>query len=243
MRLAALAAAAVLGAAFSLPAFAETKPVTPAPTPAAPLPADPYTWLEEMQGKRALAWVNRENARSLAVLKGDPRYEPLHQDALKIVNATDRIAYPSLIGRAVFNFWQDPVNVRGLWRRTTQADYATAAPNWETVLDIDALSKTEKANWVWKGANCPPPNYDRCLVSLSDGGEDATDDPEHGEGHRADCGPAPCQPTDGKCEQSDHHDHAGAKGGLVSGAEGRHRPVLQPLRRVVDELGTDCVER
>jgi len=178
MRLAAFAAVAVLAAAFSVPAFAETPPVTKAPTPAAPLPADPYTWLEDMQGKRALDWVNKENARSLAVLKGDPRFEPLHQDALKIVNATDRIAYPSLIGRAVFNFWQDPVNVRGLWRRTTQADYATATPNWETVLDIDALSKTEKANWVWKGANCPPPNYDHCLVSLSDGGEDATDERE-----------------------------------------------------------------
>jgi prolyl oligopeptidase len=178
MRLAAIAAAAVLAAAFTVPAFAETPPVTKAPTPAAPLPADPYIWLEDMQGKRALDWVHRENARSLAVLKGDPRFEPLHQDALKIVNATDRIAYPSLIGRAVFNFWQDPVNVRGLWRRTTQADYAGAAPNWETVLDIDALSRTEKANWVWKGANCPPPNYDRCLLSLSDGGEDATDERE-----------------------------------------------------------------
>ncbi len=182
MRLAVLAA--VLSAAFVFPAYAQSSSETPAvtasaaPKPAAALPADPYIWLEQMEGDRALEWVNKENARSLAVLKGDPRFEPLHQDALKIVNATDRIAFPSLIGHGVYNFWQDPTNVRGLWRRTTPADYAAAAPKWETVLDIDALSRAEKANWVWKGANCPPPNYTRCLLSLSDGGEDASEERE-----------------------------------------------------------------
>src|SRR5512143_1382181 len=131
---------------------------------------DPYLWLEEMRGPKAMAWVEKENARSLAILKGDPRYEPLHQDALKIVNATDRIPGPGLIGATVYNFWQDPKNVRGLWRRTTAESYATAEPQWESVLDVDALSAAEKANWVWKGANCPPPNYRRCMVVLSDGG-------------------------------------------------------------------------
>ncbi len=164
-------------APVAAPVFAQSAPVIP-PKPAAALPADPYIWLEEMEGPKALEWVNKQNARSLAVLKGDARFEGLHQDALKIVNATDRIAYPSLIGRGVYNFWQDPTNVRGLWRRTTQADYATAGPNWETVLDLDALSTAEKANWVWKGANCPPPHYTRCLVSLSNGGEDASDERE-----------------------------------------------------------------
>lgn len=169
---------AALAAAASLPVLlhAETKPVSktsPAPAAAPALADDPYLWLEEMEGKRAVDWVNKENARSLAVLKADPRYEGLHQDALKIVNATDRIAYPGLIGHDVFNFWQDPTNVRGLWRRTSQADYANPEPKWETVLDLDALSKAEKANWVWKGANCPPPRYDHCMVYLSNGGEDA----------------------------------------------------------------------
>src|SRR5437867_3019756 len=134
---------------------------------------DPYLWLEEMRGPKAMAWVEKQNARSLAVLKGDARYEPFHQDALKIVNATDRIPFPSLIGKTVYNFWQDPKNVRGLWRRTTASSYATASPKWESVLDIDALSAAEKANWVFKGANCPPPHYRLCTVSLSDGGEDA----------------------------------------------------------------------
>jgi prolyl oligopeptidase len=134
---------------------------------------DPYLWLEDVHGDKALAWVEKENARSLPRLKNDPRYEALHQEALAIVNATDRIPAPGLIGHTVFNFWQDPANVRGLWRRTTPESYATAAPAWETVLDLDKLSADENANWVWGGANCPPPHYKRCLVYLSDGGEDA----------------------------------------------------------------------
>jgi prolyl oligopeptidase len=156
-------------AVVALSAVAET----PAVPPNTSVSADPYLWLEDIEGPRALAWVEQENARSLAVLKGDPRYDVFHQEALKIVNATDRIAAPELVGRAVFNFWQDPTQVRGLWRRTTAESYATAQPAWEPVIDVDALSAAEKANWVWKGANCPPPDYRHCLVSLSDGGEDA----------------------------------------------------------------------
>jgi prolyl oligopeptidase len=158
-------------AAFALAAHAESPSVTKSDTAAS---ADPYIWLEEMEGKRALAWVEQENARSLGLLKADPRYATLHAEALKIVNFADRIPAPQLIGKAVFNFWQDPDHVRGLWRRTTAESYATAAPAWESVIDLDALSAAEKANWVWKGVDCLPPDYRRCLVSLSDGGEDAT---------------------------------------------------------------------
>ena len=167
----------LLAAALSiaLPAFAETPPVPNDAAPSAAQTADPYLWLEDVHGARALAWVETENARSLAVLKGDPRYETFHAEALKILEATDRIPGPSLIGRTVYNFWQDPEHVRGIWRRTTPESYATAAPAWETVIDLDQLSDAEKANWVWGGANCPPPHYRRCLVSLSDGGEDAAE--------------------------------------------------------------------
>jgi len=106
------------------------------------------------------------------VLKGDPRYAVFHDEALKIISARDRIPAPELIGDAVYNFWQDADHVRGVWRRTTAESYATPDPQWETVLDLDKLAADEKANWVWHGANCPPPEYRRCLVTLSNGGED-----------------------------------------------------------------------
>jgi prolyl oligopeptidase len=164
----------VLAAATAALALAGTPALTQTPTTTAAA-ADPYLWLEEMHGPRALAWVEKQNARSLAVLKGDARYGAFHQEALAIVNATDRIPAPELIGGTVYNFWQDRANIRGLWRRTTRESYAGPSPAWESVLDLDDLSAAEKANWVWKGANCPPPHYRLCLISLSDGGEDATE--------------------------------------------------------------------
>jgi prolyl oligopeptidase len=164
---------AAIAASLAFPCLAETPAVNATPSPAVAASDDPYLWLEDIHGARAMAWVEQQNARSLAVLKGDARYERFHQEALKIVNATDRIPAPELIGTTVFNFWQDPANVRGLWRRATPESYATATPAWETVLDLDQLSAAEKANWVWHGANCPPPHYRRCLIGLSDGGEDA----------------------------------------------------------------------
>ncbi|MDB5456831.1 MAG: family peptidase [Caulobacter sp.] len=135
--------------------------------------ADPHQSLEVVESPASLAWVAAQNAKSLPVLQGDPRYARLHADALTLLSATDRIAAPTFVGQAVFNFWQDQDHVRGVWRRTTLASYQTAAPAWETVLDLDALAKAEGANWIWKGALCRPKTHDRCLVELSNGGKDA----------------------------------------------------------------------
>jgi len=134
---------------------------------------DPYIWLEDFSGPRVMDWVRAENARSLAVLTADPRFKTFHDQVLAIAEAHDRIPAPQLLAGSVYNFWQDASHVRGLWRRTTIADYRNANPNWTTVLDLDTLAKTEKANWVWKGATCLEPAETRCLIALSDGGEDA----------------------------------------------------------------------
>ncbi len=149
-------------------------------TPAAaatdvPAAEDPHAWLEAVEGPEALAWVRGQNARSLAQLEGDERYAGLRAQALAVVTATDRIPMPTLRQGQVFNFWQDQTHVRGLWRRTSLAGYAAAAPPWEVLLDVDALAAADKANWVFKGAQCRWPDYGRCLVSLSDGGKDAVE--------------------------------------------------------------------
>jgi prolyl oligopeptidase len=134
---------------------------------------DPFLWLEDVHGDRATAWVKAENEKTLDVLQKDPQYATLYSDALAIAESKDRIAYPNVIGGQVYNFWQDDEHVRGIWRRTTVASYATDVPQWTTVLDLDALAKSENANWVWEGADCPPPSETRCMIDLSDGGEDA----------------------------------------------------------------------
>jgi prolyl oligopeptidase len=140
---------------------------------AAPVPADPFLWLESVSSPRAMAWVKAENAKTLAVLQRDPRFAGLDADALAVGQSHDRIPTPDIINGRVYNFWQDADHVRGIWRSTTIADYATPAPSWTTVLDLDALAASERKNWVWKGADCDSPRRDRCLISLSDGGADA----------------------------------------------------------------------
>src|SRR6516162_5264170 len=112
--------------------------------------ADPYLWLEQVDGARAMQWVKAENAKTTAVLEKDPRYAGLYKDALAIAQSKDRIPFPWFFDGAVFNFWQDADHVRGIWRRTTQDSYRSGAPQWTTMLDLDALAAQEKANWVYK---------------------------------------------------------------------------------------------
>jgi prolyl oligopeptidase len=136
---------------------------------------DPFQWLEDVDGARAMAWVKQQNARSAKRLEGDPRYETFHQEALAILTAEDRIPMPSYRGGAVDNFWQDKAHVKGLWRTTSPASFATADPQWRTLIDFDQLSKAEGKNWIYKGANCLRPDETTCLVRLSNGGGDSVE--------------------------------------------------------------------
>ncbi|MBX9745418.1 MAG: prolyl oligopeptidase family serine peptidase, partial [Hyphomonadaceae bacterium] len=133
---------------------------------------DPYLWLEEVEGERALQWVETENARSLAVLEGDPRFADLLQRAQAVAESRDRLPLGQVRGGYLYNFWQDATHVRGLWRRASLESYTANAPVWETLLDVDALASAENANWVWQGADCDP-SGERCMIALSNGGLDA----------------------------------------------------------------------
>ena len=143
---------------------------------AAPLPAptdDPYQWLEDVGGAKPLEWVEAQNKISLAELTAAPGYQALYDRLLAINDSRARI--PAVVKRGAFyyNFWQDAQHPRGLWRRTSPDDYRKENPTWETVLDLDALARDEKENWVWKGSEALYPNYDRVLLNLSRGGGDA----------------------------------------------------------------------
>src|SRR5262249_28790639 len=137
--------------------------------------SDPFLWLEDIEGAKALAWVREQNARTLALLERDPRYLRMLTEARAIITAPDRIPYPSFLGERLVNFWQDDRHVRGLWRKTTLESFKAPEPHWETLLDIDALAAAEQRNWVFHGAVSLPPDYRRALVSLSDGGKDASE--------------------------------------------------------------------
>jgi len=134
---------------------------------------DPYLWLEEIQGEKAMAWVKEQNQRTVAELEAVPEFQGSVKRFLDILDSREKIAYPSLRGKYVYNFWQDTAHIRGVWRRTTLEDYLLPQPNWETVLDVDALAKAENENWVYKGVVCLYPDYRHCMISLSRGGGDA----------------------------------------------------------------------
>ena len=140
--------------------------------------ADPYLWLEDVLGEKAIAWVKEQNAKSLKELEAVPVYKPIYDRTLAILDSQDRIPYPELRGAAVYNFWQDKDHPRGILRRTTLDSYRGGSPAWELVLDMDAMAKADDVPWVYKGSECLAPEYRFCMVSLSRGGSDATEDRE-----------------------------------------------------------------
>ncbi|WP_428151153.1 prolyl oligopeptidase family serine peptidase [Brevundimonas sp.] len=175
LRLSMLTAASAL-MVFAAPAMAQTAPPPHFPadlSPAGVRAADDHLALEEVEGTEAMAFVRAENERSLAALTGDRRYETFRSEAFDILSSTARIPGPSFLGDGIGNFWQDATNPKGIWRRTTLDSYRTDSPEWEALLDIDALSRAEGKDWVWKGADCLAPDETRCLISLSEGGKDA----------------------------------------------------------------------
>ncbi|MDE2050391.1 MAG: S9 family peptidase [Gammaproteobacteria bacterium] len=135
---------------------------------------NPYLWLAQIHGKKALAWVEARNGRSDLALKTDPAYARDRSQILAVLNANTRIPEGTLDHGWVLNFWQGVDHVRGIWRRTTIADYARKAPHWQTLLDVDRLDRQLHEDWVWKGADCTA-GFDRCLVKLSPGGGDAAE--------------------------------------------------------------------
>ena len=134
---------------------------------------DPYLWLEDVGGARALDWARARNAETQRALESRPGYEPTYAKLLSIYNSHDRIPEVTRRGDWLYNFWRDEQHKRGILRRATLADYRKADVAWETVLDLDALGTAEHENWTWNGMQCLGPAYRRCLVSLSRGGADA----------------------------------------------------------------------
>jgi len=134
---------------------------------------DPFLWLEGVLDDRPLAWVRERNAVTVGELAVGERFAAVESRILSILDSKDRIPMVSKIGDRFYNFWRDATHPRGLWRRTTLASYRTAAPAWETVLDLDAISEAEGTAWVWHGATVLEPEDRRCLVALSRGGADA----------------------------------------------------------------------
>ena len=170
------AAVAVLLVTMTASAAYVPAAVAAPPAPVDPRdPADPFIWLEDLDGQRSMDWVKAQNATTEERLEASPHSKTFYEDALALLGAKDRIPAPRFLNGEIYNFWRDEDHLRGIWRKTSLEDYRKADPQWQTVLDIDALGKAEDKSWVFKGAKCLEPDQQRCLISLSDGGEDAVE--------------------------------------------------------------------
>jgi prolyl oligopeptidase len=156
-----------LGLSMAGPLGAQTAQATPAPE-------DPYLWLEDVTGDKALTWVKARNTESNKELAEAPGFGNLKADLLKILDSKERIPYVTKSGPYFYNFWKDEKNPQGIWRRTTLVEYRKPDPKWDVILDLDALNKAEKENWVWHGAEIlKAGGWRHVLVNLSRGGADA----------------------------------------------------------------------
>ena len=133
---------------------------------------DPYLWLEEVQDEKALDWVRGQNSKTFDELRDNDVYEKLYEEAFAILTSDARIPEGSIIGDHFYNFWQDEIHVRGIWRRSALDKFVAGSPEWETVLDMDSLEEEKHENWVYHGVACLGGDSDRCLVKLSRGGKD-----------------------------------------------------------------------
>ncbi|WP_443019895.1 prolyl oligopeptidase family serine peptidase [Shewanella sp. OMA3-2] len=173
----ALISLCILSSITATAAFAEHKTVPQTPVKVALMAeqTENFQWLEEVEGKKPLAWVTEKNAHSAAAIKSYEGFETLVDNSLAILNSKDRIPYAERKGEYLYNFWKDENHTRGIYRRTSLTEYVKDVPKWETVLDIDAIAKADDVSWVFKGINCRTPDNTLCFVSLSRGGADATE--------------------------------------------------------------------
>ncbi|BCW83047.1 putative peptidase [Arthrobacter sp. NicSoilE8] len=142
----------------------------------APEPTDEFVWLEDIHGEEQLAWVREQNARTEELLE-DAGYAAVEAGILEVLDSTDRIAMVNKRGDFYYNFWKDREHPKGLWRRTTWESYLSDAPDWDVLLDVDALAASEGIEWVFHGAGflrlSDGSDYRLAMVSLSPDGGDA----------------------------------------------------------------------
>jgi prolyl oligopeptidase len=134
---------------------------------------DPYLWLEDVDGAEAMAWVRERNAETAAELEQGAGYRELEAGILRILDSAAKLPFVAKAGAFYYNFWRDAAHPKGIWRRTTLEQYRKVEPEWELVLDLDALSAAEAQSWVFHGVQFLRPGFERCLLLLSPGGSDA----------------------------------------------------------------------
>ncbi|MFT0169301.1 prolyl oligopeptidase family serine peptidase [Paraburkholderia mimosarum] len=138
-----------------------------------PAEADPFLSLESLDDPAVMAWVEEQNARTRAAWQGGARFDALEKRLAQAYLPRERPVIPSRWQEWAYDLWEDEDNPKGLWRRALWADWRAHEPQWQTLIDFDALGAKEGMPWVCAGIDILYPDGDRALIQLSDGGSDA----------------------------------------------------------------------
>lgn len=138
-------------------------------------------WLNDGSSPRTKRWIATETGKTLAALRADPRFVSLKADAESVLTDQGRIDDVEFIGSAAYQYRQDHDHPLGVWRRSERTAWLAGTPQWETVIDLDALAAAEHRKWIFAGSSC---RRQRCLIRLSINGQDANETREFDLGTR-----------------------------------------------------------
>ncbi|MBL7671015.1 MAG: S9 family peptidase [Bdellovibrionaceae bacterium] len=128
----------------------------------------------EKNGRKAQKWVNSQNERTIKSYGGDKDFEKVYGEILKKENNEDRLFEGEIRGDYYYQCYSDKDHSLGLWRRTKLSAYFAQQEEWETLLDLDDLSKKENTRYKLQSVSCLRPSNERCLLKLSISGADAS---------------------------------------------------------------------
>jgi prolyl oligopeptidase len=107
---------------------------------------DSLSWLDEITGERALAWVRDQNARTARQLTQSALFQRNYERARAV--HLDRepvpLAGPSMLHEGwVYDLLVDASHPRGLWRRIELRSLLAGFADWQPLIDVTALAASE----------------------------------------------------------------------------------------------------
>ena len=132
-------------------------------------------WLEAPTSARALLWANKHTQRSLERLRAMPEYPKVLADLETSLKANAPIPRIILLGPRALRLERNAAHPYGLLQVARRRP-SGGIEAWRTVLDVGALRASEgkpyELQWLNPKDMCLPPQYDRCLLTLSPRGGD-----------------------------------------------------------------------
>lgn len=130
---------------------------------------DEYAWLEEIDGRRALEWVRTQNERTFSELTRTRKYSLNLTLAGEIVGGDERSLRNAMIHEGwIYALSRSGLHELGLWRRVKIDAFRGPNSDWQTVLDLDDLSKRTGLRQEIVRTEC---YRRRCLLFLAEKGK------------------------------------------------------------------------